>query len=194
MKRQLTLAEYRSLDLTLFAVILAVCEYVITLAAIQWFPGQLYTVSVSAALCAIVLMRWGLWAGIHAVVGGAAFWLASRGSLQQLAIYALGNLSCLLVLPLLRGKGKEIIRTDKLFTVLFALAVVLLMQLGRAVVALVLGTPPGTCVGFFTTDSLSDVFTMVVVSLAGRLDGVFEDQKRYLRRLQEQQKREKGGF
>ena len=63
MKRQLTLAEYRSLDLTLFAVILAVCEYVITLAAIQWFPGQLYTVSLSAALCAIVLMRWGPWPG-----------------------------------------------------------------------------------------------------------------------------------
>ena len=50
MKRQLTLAQYRSVDLTLFAVILAVCEYVITLAAIRWFPGQLYTVSLTAAL------------------------------------------------------------------------------------------------------------------------------------------------
>ena len=50
MKRQLTLAEYRSLDLTLFAVILAVCEYIMTLAAIRWYPGQLYTVSLSAAL------------------------------------------------------------------------------------------------------------------------------------------------
>lgn len=194
MKRQLTLAEYRSLDLTLFAVILAVCEYIITLAAIRWFPGQLYTVSLSAALCAIVLMRWGAWAGLHAFLGGAAFWLASGGSPKQLAIYALGNLFCLLVLPLLRGKGKEKIRADKLFTIFFALAVVLAMQLGRAVVALVLGTPIETCVGFFTTDSLSDVFTMVVVSLARRLDGIFEDQKRYLRRLQEQQKKEKGGF
>ena len=98
------------------------------------------------------------------------------------------------MLPLLRGNGKEKIRTDKLFTILFALAVVLSMQLGRAAVALALGTPLGTCVGFFTTDSLSDVFTIVVVSLARRLDGIFEDQKRYLRRLQEQQKKEKGGF
>ena len=63
-----------------------------------------------------------------------------------------------------------------------------------AAVALALGTSIETCVGFFTTDSLSDVFTMVVVSLARRLDGIFEDQKRYLRRLQEQQKKEKGGF
>ena len=37
MKRQLTLAEYRNVDLTIFGVILAVCEYVITLAANRWF-------------------------------------------------------------------------------------------------------------------------------------------------------------
>ena len=81
-----------------------------------------------------------------------------------------------------------------LFTALFALGVTLAMQLERAAVALVLGTDLGTCVGFFTTDTLSDVFAMVVVSLARRLDGVFEDQKSYLRRLREQQKKQKGGF
>lgn len=194
MRRQLTLAEYRNVDLTIFGVILAVCECVITLAANRWFADQLYTVSVTSALCAIVLMRWGLWAGLHAVLGGAAFWLASGGTAQQLAIYALGNLAGLLLLPLLRHGGKEKIRSDMLFTALFALGVTLAMQLERAAVALVLGTDLGTCVGFFTTDTLSDVFAMVVVSLARRLDGVFEDQKSYLRRLREQQKKQKGGF
>ena len=179
MKRQLTLAEYRAVDLTLLAVILAVCEYGMTLAARQWFPDQLYTVSLTAALCAIVLMRWGVWAGLHAALGGAVFWFASGGTLPQLVIYGIGNLGCLLVLPLLRGNGKEKIRRDKLFTALFALAVLLAMQLGRAAAALLLGTSWRTCVGFFTTDALS---------------GVFEDQKQYLRRLQERQKKEKGGF
>ena len=194
MKRQLTLAQYRAVDLTLLAVILAVCEYGMTLAARQWFPGQLYTVSVTGALCAIVLMRWGIWAGLHAVLGGAVFWYASGGTWQQLAIYGIGNLGCLLVLPLLRGTGKEKIRRDKLFTALFALGVTLAMELGRAAVALLLGTAWELSVGFFTTDTLSCVFAMVVVSLAARLDGVFEDQKQYLRRLQEQQRKEKGGF
>lgn len=194
MKRQLTLAEYRNVDLGIFGVILAVCEYAITLAATRWFADQLYTVSLTGAVCAIVLMRWGPWAGLHAVLGGAVFCLASGGTPQQLAIYALGNLACLLLLPLLRGGGREKIRGDMLLTALFALGVQLSMQLGRAAVALALGTPAEVCVGFFTTDTLSDVFAMVVVSLARRLDGVFEDQKSYLRRLQEQQKKQKGGF
>ena len=194
MKRRLTLAEYRNVDLLLFGVILAACEYVITLAANRWFADQLYTVSVTGALCAIVLMRWGPWAGLHAVLGGSAFWLASGGTGQQLAIYALGNLAALLLLPLLRRGGKEKIRSDMLFTALFALGVTLAMQLGRAAVALLLGTSPEICVGFFTTDTLSDLFAMVVVCLARRLDGVFEDQKRYLHRLQEQRKKQKGGF
>lgn len=194
MKRRLTLAQYRNVDLAIFGGILAVCEYVITLAANRWFADQLYTVSVTSALCAIVLMRWGPWAGLHAVLGGAVFWLASGGTAGQLAIYALGNLGCLLLLPLLGRDGKERIRSDMLFTALFALGVTLAMQLGRAAVALALGTGPETCVGFFTTDTLSDVFAMVVVSLTRRLDGVFEDQKRYLHRLQAQQKKQKGGF
>ena len=194
MKRQLTLAEYRTVDLTILAVILAVLEYGMTLAARRWYPEQLYTVSLSSALCAIVLMRWGIWAGFHAMLGGAVFWYASGGTWQQLLIYGIGNLAALLVLPLLGRGGKEKIRRDKLLTAVFALAVTLAMQLGRAVMALLLGTSPGTCVGFFTTDALSSVFAMVVVSLAARLDGVFEDQKQYLCRLQEQQKKEKGGF
>ena len=192
MKRQMTLAQYRSVDLTLLAVILAVCEYGATLAARQGFPEQLYTISPTAALCAIVLMRWGCWAGIHAALGGGVFWLASQGTPRQLVIYAAGNLACLVLLPLLGRGGREKIPGDKLFTALFALGTALTMQLGRALAAFALGTPWQTCIGFFTTDALSGVFAMVVVSLARRLDGVFEDQKSYLRRLQERQK--KGGI
>lgn len=194
MKRQLTLAEYRGVDLFLFAVILAVCEYVITLAATRWFPEQLYTVSLTAALCAIVMMRWGAWAGLHGALGGLVFWAASGGSARQLAIYAAGNLASLLLLPVLGGNRKEKIRSDALLTALFALGVLLCMQLGRALVALLLGTEAGACVGFFTTDALSGVFSVVIVSLARRLDGLFEDQIRYLRRCQEQTEKEKGGF
>lgn len=194
MQRHWTLAQYRTADLCTLGAILAVCEYIMTRAAAGWFPGELYTVSVTAAMSAIVLMRWGGWGLLHASLGGAVFWLASGGSGKQLAIYGLGNLFCGLLLPALRGQRQQRIRCDALLTMLFALAVVVSMDLGRAVVALALGAPIRSCLGFFTTDALTGLFTLVVVSLARKLDGVFEDQKSYLLRCQQQRQQEKGGF
>ena len=73
MKRQRTIQEYRNIDLSLFALMLVICEYVIVRAANSWFAGQPYTVSLAAAITAIVYMRWGYWGGIHAMLGGLVF-------------------------------------------------------------------------------------------------------------------------
>ena len=64
---------YRLIDLSLFALLLLLFENLIVRAARVWYADQLYTVSVVGALTCIVLMRWGPWAGIHAVLGGAVF-------------------------------------------------------------------------------------------------------------------------
>ena len=60
------------------------------------------------------------------------------------------------------------------------------------ITALVLGAAPGAVVGFFTTDSLSLLFTGLIVWIARKLDGVYEDQKHYLLRIQAQEEH-KGG-
>ena len=194
MNRHLTFRQYRNLDLFFFAAMLAAGELVIVTAGRKWFPGQLYTVSVSAAITCIVMMRWGAWAAIHAFLGGVVFCLAGGGSLRQVILYSLGNEFALLGLLLFRVFGREKIRSDKLLTLLFALCTQLLMQLGRAIVALPAGASLNTCLNFFTTDALSGIFTMVIVWIASRLDGIFEDQKSYLLRLHRQMEREKGGF
>ena len=77
MKRQFSFQQYRAIDLAMFAVLLCITETMIVKAATWWFPDQLYTVSVVGAVTAIVLMRWGPWAAIHAVLGGAVFCLQS---------------------------------------------------------------------------------------------------------------------
>ena len=192
--RHLTFRQYRSLDLFFFAGILLISELLIVNAAGRWFPDQLYTVSVSAAVTAIVLMRWGLWAALHAFWGGAVFCFAAGGSLRQFAVYCLGNEAALLSLFLIHRFGKDRIRTDKLLTLLFALCTQLFMQGGRALIALLSGASPDICLSFFTADALSDVFTMVVLWIASRLDGILEDQKSYLLRLHRQMELEKGGY
>ena len=193
MKRQLSFQQYRTIDLCMFAVMLCVAEWMIVKAATWWFPDQLYTVSVVGAITAIVLMRWGPWAAIHAALGGVIFCLASHGSARQYIVYCLGNLVSLLALVPLRLLGGERIRLDGFLSVSFGIVTLLLMQLGRALVALLLGTDFQTCLGFFTTDALSLLFTGVIIWVARRLDGIFENQKHYLLRIHKTEE-EKGGF
>ncbi len=194
MNRHLTLKQYRNMDLFFFAVMLVISESLIVNAAVRWFPDQLYTVSVCAAIVSIVLMRWGPWAAIHAVLGGAVYCFWAGGSPKQYLIYGLGNLFSLISLLLFRFFGKEWIRENVLLTLLFALCTQLFMQMGRAVVSFVMGTSPQAGFSFVTTDALSGLFTMVIVWIAARLDGVFEDQISYLLRVQKELKEEKGGF
>ena len=193
MKRQLSFQEYRAIDLAMLAALLCVTETLIVKAATWWFADQLYTVSVVGALTAIVLVRWGPWAAIHAVLGGAVFCLASHGNARQFLVYCLGNLFSLLALVPLKFLGGERIRLDSILSVCFGVGTLLLMQLGRALTALVLGTDFQTCLGFFTTDALSLLFTGLIVWIARRLDGIFENQRHYLLRIHNTEE-EKGGF
>ena len=233
----MTFRQYRQMDLTVFGAMLVVAEALIVLAATRWFPAEAYTVSIVAAVTSIVLMRWGPWAAIHAVLGGLVYCFVSGGQPGQYLIYCAGNLFALLSLLWFRipgkernsgkkrgagsdhasgsdrtvGKdrtsGKERIREDGFLTVIFGLTVQLLMQLGRAAVAFALlraspgSAPAGTqsiagalsfCIGFVTTDALSGFFTAVILWIARRQDGLFEDQKHYLLRIQEAEKEERG--
>ena len=182
MKRQRTWKEYRAIDLAMLALALAIFEFLIVRAANWWFPGQPFTVSLAAAMTAIVYMRWGAWGAIHAVEAGLVFCFFSGATGGQFLIYCAGNLFSLAAVLLLKIFGKERVRTGHL-SLIFPLLVQVLMQGGRAAVALLLGAGLTDVVGFFTTDSLSLLFTFVIVWIARKLDGVYEDQKHYLLRI-----------
>jgi len=192
MKRQLTFSEYRTIDLLLFAGMLAVFEFIIVSAATKWFPDQPFTVSVVAAVTSIVMMRWGPFAAIHAVLGGAVFCAFSGAEPEHYIIYCAGNLLSLFSLLLIRWLGEEKIRKQVLLSLVFALSTQLLMQIGRALVAVILGHPLINCLGFITTDALSWLFAMVIIWIVRNLDGLFENQKSYLLRLQKEREKERG--
>lgn len=186
MKRQRTWKEYRAIDLALLGLALAIFEFIIVRAARWWFPGQPFTVSLAAAITSIVYMRWGAWGAIHAVEAGLVFCFFSGAAPEQYIIYCAGNLVSAAAVLLLRALGKERVRTGHL-SLVFPLLVQVLMQGGRAAAALLLGAGLGSVTGFFTTDSLSLLFTFVIIWIARKLDGVYEDQKHYLLRLNAQE-------
>ena len=107
MKREITLRQYRTVDLVMTLVIMLVSQAVIYFAATKWYLDQLYIVSPVAAITAIVFMRWGAYAAIHAFAGGAAHCLLFGGGWTQLLIFSLGNLLSLFALFLIKKQGKE---------------------------------------------------------------------------------------
>lgn len=189
-ENQLTLQQYRNIDLTILAAVMAVSQLLIVKASTAWFSDQLYVVSPVAAVTALVMMRWGLWAGVHAFLGGILFTAFSGGTWQHYLIYGFGSLLSLAAFPLLKAMGKEKIRKDLILSLVFAFAVQLLMQLGRAGLAKLLGHTWTEALGFITTDILSVLFTMVIIGIVRRIDGLFEDQKTYLLRIQKERNQE----
>ena len=184
MNRQYSVKTYRAIDLALFAVILFVFESVIIRAANgPLFQDQAFTVSLAAAVTSIVFIRWGWWGGIHAALAGLIMCVMNGGSLIQLAIYMMGNLFSLAAVPFVMKTGPEKMVKSKVCYLLTGLGTLLLMQTGRAVISLILGSGLSDALRFFTTDSLSAVFTLVILWIAHRLDGICEDQLRYLKRV-----------
>ena len=193
MEKRRSLEQYRAIDLTLFAVMLTVFESLVVTASVRWFPGQPYTVSLTPLITAVVLIRWGPWAGIHAVLGGALLCFLSHAAPMQFAVYIAGNLFSLLSL-LFWKKGFKTEGSWKAGkkAMAFGLTVLLLMQAGRALLSWILGFPPAVVVGFFTTEVITDLFTLTAVWVVSRLDGMLEDQRRYLLRVQEEERARRG--
>ena len=190
MRPSLSFEQYRSLDLFFFTVITFLAELGITLAASKWFPDQLYTVSVTAAITAIVIMRWKGFAMIQAVVGALALCLGMGAEPKQILIYCLGNLFSAGAILVRKAAGEKRIRENVIWTLCFGAGTLFLMQTGRVVMALLLGSKLREVIAFYATDSLSYIFTAVILWIARRQDGIFEDQKAYVLRMQEERELE----
>lgn len=191
MKHQITIRQYRAMDLLMLTALACIGEVLITLGATIWFPGEPYVLSVVPAVVAIVMVRWGCFAAVPALIGEIVFCLVSRASLPQFIIYCVGSLLPLVLTQVLCRIGWKRLHENVLFTLVYGLATALLMQLGRGLVALVMGNSVAVCLQFVTTDALTTVFTALVVWITSRLDGVLEDQRHYLRRVAEEAEQER---
>ena len=192
MNRQISFSQYRTIDLTIMTAVLAISQFAIYVASSFLYPEQLYVVSPVAAVVALVMMRWSGYAAILAAFGGVFFTALSGGTWQHYVIYGVGNLLSMAALMMFKIWDKERVRKDATLALVFALCTQLLMQLGRAGIAAVFGFPAAACLGFITTDVLSALFTLFVMWAVRRIEGLFEDQKHYLLRIQSEQKVERG--
>lgn len=192
--KQLTFKQYRSIDISIFCVLTAVFEAIATLASNKWFVLQAMTVSVTLVLTCIVMMRWGAPAALPSLIGSFFYCLVSGGNLSQYIIYCTGSIFCLAALPVLNKIGKEKVRRDFIFRLIFAVAVYISVCVGRWLVSLFFELTFESLGAFLATDILSLLFAIVVLTLAKNLDGLIEDQKSYLLRLERERQEEQDAF
>ena len=128
MKRGITFQQYRGMDVFFFTALLCLCESLIALASTRWFPGEPYTLSLTSAVTAIVMVRWGAYAAIPAIAGALVFCLASGAAPAQYMVYVLGNLAALALLPLVENQWNwRRLHESVLLTMAYGALITLLM-------------------------------------------------------------------
>ncbi len=196
----LSFKQYRAIDLTIMAILLAVSEAIVTTAATKWFPDQLFSVSTTIAVVCIVMMRWSGYAVFHAAVGACVYCLVLGAPAHQFAIYCVGNCGALIALVLFKALGKKKVADKAFFSVLFVLAAYCGAELGRWLMGILVPTGSQEAVGtgareililFITRDSVSLLFALIAVLISRRMDGLFEDQQSYLLRIKEEERKER---
>ena len=187
-----SIRKYQSIDLMFWSILLFVFEFIVVKAGFVWFSNQLWTLSIVPALTAIVYMRWGIYGVFYSVIGGIAICFASGANNHQYLIYCLGNMFSVVLFLMEKLIGKEKIRESVLASIVFGLVSALSMQIGRGVVSALFGNGFDMIVSFIATDIISTLFAVIIVWIARKLDGVFEDQISYLVRVNNEEK-DKGG-
>ncbi len=186
----MTFQEYRSVDLMLFAVLTIIFEAIATVASGRWFWAQPVNISVSLLLICIVMIRWGGYAAVCAMTGGVVYCMMSGGEAEQYPIYIIGNLFALAGLFLIKLWGKEALTESKLKLSAYAVLSYIGMAAGRTLVTVALGGPVQTVIVYLTTDVISLLFAIIILILLRKSDGMLEDQKSYLFRLERERKEE----
>lgn len=184
--KQLTFKQYRQIDLTILCLLTAVFEAIATYSSSYWLVFQAMTISVTLTLTCITMVRWNGYAIVPMFVGSFVYCLVSGATLKQFFIYCFGSSFCLLSLLLFKKISKEKVRTSFAIRLFFVLSTYLFVAIGRWICSLPFEFSFNTIVAFIFTDILSLLFAVIVLTLAKNADGLIEDQKSYLLRIEKE--------
>ena len=183
--KQITFKQYRSIDVTILVALTIIFEGIATLATAKWFALQPVAISIGLAMVCVVMMRWGWQAAFAAFCGGFTFCFLSGATAPQFVIYCIGNCFALLGMVWFKVFGKEGIRNSMWLITLFVSTAYAGMTAGRSLLAVLFGDSLWSFVTFATTDIMTLVFAVLVICLFRKTEGMLEDQKTYLLRMEQ---------
>lgn len=186
--RLISFKQYKLTDLFLFAAILAGFELILHFAMVAFGDNANFTFSPMVPLVLLVMMRWGWVSVFYAVGDGALYVLLKGGNWQSFVIYCVGNAFIMLLLLFTRFVGKERIRKSAYLSISFVVLGWILTVLGRSAVATTVGGDFVYALVQQLYDLVSMVIGVIIILIMRKLDGMFEDQKHYLRRFDDERR------
>ena len=191
MRKEITFKQYKAIDISILSVLLLLFEALSVYASSKWFNlAGLTLISLTPLVMVVMMMRWSEFAVIAALVGGVSYCFACGGKPEQYLIYCVGNLFGVLSVFIIKKLGKEAIREKQLRLALISISTYLFINVGRWLVSLIFAPALETLITFVTTDAISLVVAIVGTITLRNSDGILEDQKEYLLRLDRERREE----
>ncbi len=185
MRKQITVSEYRAGDITIFSALMIVAEF-IAIKGVGWF-SEIFAISLFLSISLIVMRRWKFFAIVPIVLGAATTCLASKTHFEVYVIHIVGSLA-ILVSMLWFKVAKENMNKGH-YLILYALSAYVLMCFGKAFVGMLFGNDfISLLVGFLGVNAINVLIAILLLFIVRKLDGVFEDQMEYLKRVHEEMK------
>lgn len=194
--RLISVQQYRLTDLFIFFAILVASE-LLEHFALQWFPsGAFFTFSLVVPISLLVMARWG-WRGVFCpFVSALMFCLLNEATGTQYLTYCFGNAFIILMLLPFKFIGTGRISGKWYWTLLATLIGWALIYIGRSTVyAICFAASPveGSAayagfVEFATYDGVSLAIAVILMLALRRLDGMFENQEEYLKRVDKERR------
>ena len=190
----------------MWLAIMLIAEFITCFAANKWFPIDSFAVSLTFPVILIVAMRWGWFSAIHAVVGAVATCVFSQMSggqaisVERVVISLVGNVSLLTAIPLftLLGKGdkkagRKVVKEKWLFTVAYVAILYAISNIAFAATDAIFTYNNFFILlaRYFVYNLITLVFALIIVVSVRRPDGLFEDQKTYLLRVEKEREEKK---
>lgn len=191
--RLISLKQYRLTDLFLFAVIMVAGEVIVHFTNKAFAADNVvYQITFVLPITLLVMMRWGWFSVFYAIADGVLCCLLNGGGWQPYIIYPVGFAFTALLLILLKFTGKEKIAGKWYFSALFTVAGWVLLNFGLTLMMTIFGNgflnSAAVNFGLGITGLMSLALALLIILVMRKLDGMFEDQKHYLLRLDGERK------
>ena len=186
--RLISVKQYRTTDLFIFAAIVIIFDLLVHFVPML-FPSEIiFSFCLTVPITLLVMIRWGWYSVFFAIGDALLLTVINNPSVwQSYLCYGVGNASLMLMLIAVKLLGKKRIASTWYFTLLFVVCGWVLQNLTLTVMNAICGYPFVTHLslnfGFGITGMLSLGMGLVISLVLRKLDGMYEDQIEYLKRL-----------